>query len=62
MSSSLIGTVFRAVVIAGALAASGYAVMLPLTARSGEISRMEALKPNYAGDSTGGGTIGIPAK
>lgn len=62
MSHSLVGTVFRAVVIAGALAASGYAVLLPLTARSAGIARLEAAKPGHAGDSTGGGTIGILPK
>lgn len=37
MSTSLLGTLFRTVVIAGSIAASVYAVMVPLTARAADI-------------------------
>lgn len=41
--SELVGTSFRVVVIAGALAASAYAMTVPLTARSGENAEMRYL-------------------
>ncbi len=43
MSSGLVVTLFRGVVIAGALAASVYAAMVPLSARSGEITEIHRL-------------------
>jgi uncharacterized protein YbjT (DUF2867 family) len=43
MSYGLVGTLFRAVVVVGSLAASVYAAMVPLTARSDEIAEMHYL-------------------
>lgn len=43
MSNSLIGALFRAVVVAGSLAASVYAAIAPLAARSAELTEMRYL-------------------
>lgn len=45
MTNTIIGPLFRAVVVAGALAASVYAAMVPLAARSDQITEMRYLAP-----------------
>lgn len=43
MSNGLVGVLFRTVVVVGSIAASAYAAMVPLAARSDEIAEMRYL-------------------